>query len=373
LASRIEQLITNTTPLDKTFRARELTYRRVHPDPPSHPPVGSASREYHLDLSRKRVLITGGAGFIGSHLADRLLKMGCRVIAYDNFDQYYTGKEQNIRHNLGNPSFTLMRADILDYEKLVSVAKITDVIFHEAAQPGVRFSIQKPRKAHEVNATGTLNVLEAAREAKTAKIVVASSSSVYGVPKYLPMDEEHPTTPNSPYAASKLAAEKYCLSYNESYKMRTTILRYFSVYGPRGRPDQVIRKFTTEILEGRQPVIYGDGMQTRDFTYVDDIVDATLLAMESDEADGQVFNIGGGRQITIKDLVSLLIRVLNREDEISPRYEPGYAGDFPHTLADVSKAKKILGYEPKVPLQEGIQRFLSWYTDHPRRTRSSES
>jgi UDP-glucose 4-epimerase len=324
-----------------------------------------------LDLSRRKVLITGGAGFIGSHLADRLLRMGCKVTVYDNFDQYYTGKELNLQHNLSNRNYNLVKADILDYEKLLSAAKSSDVIFHEAAQPGVRFSIQNPRKAHEVNATGTLNVLEAARELKTTKIVVASSSSVYGVPRYLPMDEEHPTTPNSPYAASKIAAEKYCLSYNESYRMRTTILRYFSVYGPRGRPDQVIRKFTTEILEGRQPVIYGDGTQTRDFTYVDDIVDATLLAMESDEADGHVFNIGGGKHVTIKDLVSLLIRMLDREDEISPRYEPGYAGDFPHTLADVSKAKKILGYEPKVPLREGIQRFLSWHTDHLRRARSS--
>jgi nucleoside-diphosphate-sugar epimerase len=135
----------------------------------------------------------------------------------------------------------------------------------------------------------------------------------------------------------------------------------------------VIRKFAAEILEGRQPVIYGDGMQTRDFTYVDDVVDATLHAMEFEEADGHIFNIGGGKRTTIKDLVNLLIRMLDKEDEISPRFEPGYAGDFPHTLADVSKARKILGYEPKVPLQGGIQRFLSWYADHLRRTRPSGS
>jgi len=326
-----------------------------------------------LDLSGKRVLITGGAGFIGSHLADRLLQMGCKVIVYDNFDQFYTGKEVNVRHHLNNPNFTLIKADILDYGGLLAAAKSSDIMFHEAAQAGVRFSIQNPRKAHEVNATGTLNVLEAAREAKTAKVVAASSSSVYGVPVYLPMDEEHPTNPNSPYAASKLAAEKYCLSYKESYQTRITVLRYFSVYGPRGRPDQVIRKFAAEILEGRQPVIYGDGTQTRDFTYVDDIVDATLHAMESDEADGQVFNIGGGRQTNIRELVDLLIRMLGREKEVSPCYEPRYAGDFPHTYADVSKARRVFGYEPKVPLEEGIQRFLSWYKSYLRRTQSSGS
>lgn len=325
-----------------------------------------------MDLNQKKALITGGAGFIGSHLADRLLAMGCRVIVYDNFDQYYCGKDLNVRHNLSNSNYTLVKADILDYGSLLAAAKGSDVIFHEAAQAGVRFSIQNPRKAHEVNATGTLNVLEAAREAGIVKIVIASSSSVYGVPRHLPMDEEHPTNPNSPYAASKLAAEKYSISYNESYRMRNTILRYFSVYGPRGRPDQVIRKFATEILEGKQPVIYGDGSQTRDFTYIDDVVDATLLAMESDEADGQIFNVGRGRQTTIQELVNLLIQTLPEAKKISARYEPGYAGDFPHTRADVSRAKKILGYEPKVSLQEGVQRFLSWFTDYRGRYQPSE-
>jgi UDP-glucose 4-epimerase len=314
-----------------------------------------------MNLKEKRVLVTGGAGFIGSHLVDRLLETKNTVIVYDNFDDFYEGKDQNIQHNLGNERFRLVTGDILNYEVLASAMKGVDTVFHKAAQCGVRYSIRNPEKAHNVNVTGTLNVLMAAKQTGVRKVVFASSSGIFGTPCYVPMDEKHPTNPNSPYGATKLAAEKYCLSFHKVYGLDVVCLRYFSVHGPRGRPDQVIHAFASAIAAGKSPVIYGDGTQTRDFTFVSDVVEATILAAEHDGLAGQIFNIGYGREFTVNDVFSSIVDKLGKKDEIQPVYEKTYKGEFPRTLADNTKARRVLGWKPKVELDRGLDVFIEWF------------
>lgn len=316
-----------------------------------------------LQLQGRKILVTGGAGFIGSHLVDRLLQLDNRVIVYDNFDPFYEGKESNIIAHVDDSAFKLVKGDILNYDTLIGVMQGVDIVFHEAAQPGVRYSIENPGKAHQVNINGTFNVLQAAKERGVKKVVYASSSSVYGIPEHLPLAEDHPTNPTSPYAVSKLAAEKYCQVFNQVYRLPTVSLRYFSVYGPRQRPDQVTRKFATFIFEGKQPIIYGDGSQTRDFTYVDDVVEATLLAAENEECVGQIFNVGYGHQTSIKEALQLIAHLIGKED-ISAIYKPSYAGDFPHTFADITKAKQRLGYAPKVGLEAGLNKYIEWHREN---------
>jgi UDP-glucose 4-epimerase len=313
-----------------------------------------------VDLRGLRVMVTGGSGFIGSHLIDELLARGNRVVVYDNFDPFYLGKEKNIESHVGDPNFTLVRANILDRKTLSSAMEGADIVFHEAAQPGVRYSIENPQKVHDVNVTGALNVLRTASIHDVKRVVFASSSSVYGLPEYLPFDEEHPTKPNSPYAASKLCAEKYCQVFHSIYGLDVVVLRYFSVYGPRQRPDQVIRIFVHNVLVGKPVRIYGDGEQTRDFTYVDDAVEATLLAAEVDEADGMVINVGSGRRISINGLIEEISRSMGIEGETDHVHEEASPGDFPHTLADVSLARRVLGYEPRLDLREGLGEFIEW-------------
>lgn len=314
-----------------------------------------------FELRNLTVLVTGGAGFIGSHLVDKLLELGNIVIVYDNFDDFYTGKENNIQHNLRNSRFKLMRDNILNYEALVSAMKSVDVVFHEAAQCGVRYSIKNPLKANEVNVAGTLNVLWAARQAKVRKMVFASSSGIFGEPNYMPMDEKHPTNPNSPYGVSKLTAEHYCLVFHRVYGLDVVSLRYFSVYGPRGRPDQAIYRFTSAIAKSDHPVIFGDGNQTRDFTFVSDVVEATILAAEIDEAIGEIFNIGYGKETSVNDVASAVIRKLGRKGDIQPIYKATYKGEFPRTLADNTKARRILGWKPKIELGRGLDIFIDWF------------
>jgi UDP-glucose 4-epimerase len=313
-----------------------------------------------VELIGARILVTGGAGFIGSHLVDKLLEQGCKIIVYDNFDSFYTGKEDNIRHHFGKRDFQLVKGDVLDFETLCSAMKGVDIVFHEAAQPGVGFSLENPHKTHMVNVTGTLNVLQAARKQGVRKVIYASSSSVYGIPQYLPMREEHPTKPISIYGASKLAAEAYCRLFYELFGLDTVSLRYFTVYGERNRPDMAVFKFTKLIFEGKPPVIYGDGNQTRDFTYISDIVEGTLLAAEKDDIGGETINLGGGIQTTVNDLVNRLLKLIGKQG-IIPVYDKPRPEDMPHTLADISKARKMLGYSPSTSLEEGLRRFVSWY------------
>ena len=308
-------------------------------------------------------MVTGGAGFIGSHLVDKLIKRNNRVIVYDNFNEYYFGKENNIRHHFGKSNFTLIRADILDVATLCKAMKDLDIVFHLAAQPGIGFSMKNPLKTHTVNTTGTLNVLNVARKMRTKKIVFASSSSVYGIPQYTPLDEKHPTHPVSVYGISKLTAEKYCKIFNDLLDVPVVSLRYHTVYGPRQRPDMAIYKWTKLVCEDKSPVIYGDGKQSRDFTYISDIVEATLSEAELDEVEGKVFNVGSGTKITINRVVNLLLKLTGKE-RLEPAYEVSRVGDVPVTHADISKAKVLLGYTPRVTLKNGIERFLKWYSEY---------
>lgn len=321
-----------------------------------------------MKLREKKVLVTGGAGFIGSQLADRLLDMQNTVIVYDNFDDFYGGKERNVQSNIENSRFRLVRENILNFEALASAMKGVDVVFHEAAQCGVRYCIRNPWKAHRVNVTGTLNVLMAARQTGVKKVVFASSSGIFGLPHYMPMDEEHPTNPNSPYGVSKLAAEKYCLAFHEVYGIATVCLRYFSVYGPRGRPDQVIHAFASAVARNESPVIYGDGTQTRDFTFVSDVVDATILAAECDDVAGEVFNVGFGRETSVNEILDKVTEKLDRTREMRPIYEETYKGEFPHTFVDNAKARRVLGWRPKVDLDRGLEVFIQWFLKTTRRS-----
>ncbi len=323
--------------------------------------MGRVSTELDTSsLKGKAVLVTGGAGFIGSHLVDRLLALGTRVTVYDNFDDFYRGKEENIRQHVKNKNFMLVEGNILDRERLGKAMTGVELVLHEAAQAGIRYCSEHPQKAHDVNATGTFGVLAVAKEAQIPRIVFSSSSSIFGLPKYTPIDEEHPTHPDSVYGASKLAAENYCAAFSKTYGMDIVALRYFSVYGPRGRPDQVIFKFTESLARGMSPTIYGDGNQTRDFTYVDDVVDATISATLSPHAGGETFNIGYGSETSINELFTILAEKM-RKKSIKPRYKPGYGGEFPRTIAQNAKARKLLGWKPRISLREGIDKFLKWY------------
>lgn len=314
-----------------------------------------------MKLKELKILVTGGAGFIGSWVVDALLKLGNDVIVYDNFNDFYQGKEKNIQHNLNKKNFTLIRGDILDYSTLIEAMDAIDLVIHEAAQANVRYSLSNPLIVHNINVTGTLNVLMAAKEAKVQKVINASSSSVYGIPQKLPINENHPLRPNSPYALSKLLAEKYCHLFFELYELNVVTLRYFSVYGPRQRPDLVIHSFIKRVWENKPPLIYGDGTQTRDFTFIDDIVQATLLAAEKDNIAGEIFNIGYGDRTNINEIAKAVIRLLGKEGKIEPMYKPSYTGDFPHTQADITKARELLSYEPKINLSDGLQIFKEWF------------
>jgi UDP-glucose 4-epimerase len=313
-----------------------------------------------LELHGARALVTGGAGFIGSTLVDSLLRLGCSVVAYDNFDPFYSGKEGNIRHNFTNPRFQLVRGSILDERALAQAMKGVDVVFHLAGQPGVKYCIENPIKAEEVNARGTLEVLQAVRKEKTVeKMVYASSSSIFGVPVKPMLNEDHPQNPTSPYGVSKLAGEKYCLAFHETYGTPVTCLRYFSVYGPRGRPDQVVYSFAKRVMEGLPPVIYGDGRQSRDFTFVSDIVGGTVLAAMADESVGEVFNLGFGKEFPIEAVARKVIASFGAD--LEPKFEQAYKGDFPKTLCQNNKARTLLRWSPQVDFETGVAEFLDWF------------
>jgi len=306
-----------------------------------------------------RVLLTGGAGFIGSNLSEELIERGYKVIIYDNYDEYYQGKKFNLKNLAKRRECTIIEGDILDYEKTLEAMKKTDIVIHLAAQPGVRYSTRNPEKTFKVNVLGTLNVLKAAKQSSVKKVVFASSSSVYGNPEYTPIDEKHPTNPISIYGISKLAAEKICLIYHRMEKLPVVILRYHTVYGPRQRPDMAIHKWTKQILDNKPVTVYGDGRQIRDFTYVSDVVDATIKAMEKEGIEGEIFNIGSGKPIEIIEVIKLLAEIIGKEVKI--KYEEPKPGDVKCTHAEILKAKRKLNYNPKTPLREGLTNFVEWY------------
>ncbi|WP_135806374.1 GDP-mannose 4,6-dehydratase [Halorussus marinus] len=315
------------------------------------------------------ILVTGGAGFIGGHLAEQFAYNGHDVVALDNFEPYYDLgiKEHNVEQGRraaeeSDGSYELIQGDIRDEELIDEYVGDADFVFHQAAQAGVRTSVEQPQKVNEINVDGTLNVLEAARNSDTTRVVVASSSSVYGKPNYLPYDEEHPTTPVSPYGASKLAEEQYARVYNEVYGLPTVSLRYFTVYGPRMRPNMAISNFVSRCMNGEPPVIYGEGTQTRDFTYIDDVVRANGTLLETNAADGEAMNIGSTDNIEIRVLAEEI------RDQLAPEldlvYDERNDADAEHTHADVSKARELLDYEPTTTIREGVEQFTEWYQEN---------
>ena len=309
-----------------------------------------------------KVALTGAAGFIGSTLADRLLQEGHHVVAIDNFDDYYSGKMRFLEPHLGKASFELHRSSILDQAEMARLFQGVEVVYHLAAQAGVRISVKDPMRSHQANATGTLSVLLAAKEAGVRRVVSSSSSSVYGNARKLPVSEADQAIPVSPYAASKLSAEMYCRLFYELYGLQSVSLRYFTVYGPRQRPDMAIRIFTDRALKGLRPQIFGDGEQTRDFTYVDDVVDAVYRCGSCPDPKGEPLNICSGRTVTVNHVVSEILKATRRTD-LKPEHLGTQQGDVDHTWGDNRKARELLGWQPKVTIEEGIARFVSWYEE----------
>ncbi|HDD46091.1 MAG TPA: NAD-dependent epimerase/dehydratase family protein [Candidatus Aenigmarchaeota archaeon] len=307
------------------------------------------------------ILISGVAGFIGSNLAGKLLEKGNVIVGIDNFDPYYSKeiKKENIAHLSKSKNFIFYEGDIRNERFLRKVFKehSIEAVIHIAARAGVRASIKDPYLYNDVNINGTLNLLCAA-VGSVKKFIYASSSSVYGNPIYLPIDEKHPTNPISPYGITKLAGEKYCLFFDKTYGLKSTCLRFFTVYGPGQRPDEAIHKFTRLAFEDKPIKIYGDGNQTRDFTYIDDIVSGTILALNKN-IHGEVFNLGYGKRISVNELVDLIERYSGKR--IKREYVDKAAGDVSDTWANIEKAKEMLGYEPKISIEEGVKKFIEWF------------
>ncbi|ARS90824.1 GDP-mannose 4,6-dehydratase [Natrarchaeobaculum aegyptiacum] len=314
------------------------------------------------------VLVTGGAGFIGSHLAEAFLEDGREVVVIDPLDPYYDTdiKRRNIDRcrSVGGDRYEFVDGSITDEALVRDLVSSRDVeyVFHQAAQAGVRTSVENPKKPHEINTTGLLNLLLAAEEAGVERFVNASSSSVYGEMEYLPYDEDHQNVPQSPYGVTKLTAEHYCRVWTDVYDVPTVSLRYFTVYGPRMRPNMAITNFTSRCLNGEPPVIYGDGQQTRDFTYVDDIVEANRSLLETDAADGEAMNVGSTGNITIEELAEHIVEETGADVDLE--YAEAKEADARHTHADVSKATDLIGYEPTTTIREGVSRFVDWYREN---------
>ncbi len=309
------------------------------------------------------VLVTGGAGFIGSHLTRRLLGRGERVTVLDSFHDFYDPavKRANVAAFLERGDYRLVEGDIRDealVDRLFAESGFTAVV-HLAARAGVRPSLAQPIVYEDVNCIGTLRLLEAARHHGPESFVFGSSSSVYGINEKVPFAEDDPVDlPISPYATTKRAGELLCFNYHHLYGLRTSCLRFFTVYGPAQRPEMAIHKFTDLLARGRAVPLYGDGSSRRDYTFIDDIVDGVVAAM--DLAPGfEIFNLGGAETTALADLVRWLAEELAVEPRID--YLPDQPGDVPITYADVSKAARLLGYSPKVPIREGLRRFVAWY------------
>jgi len=303
----------------------------------------------------KTAIVTGGAGFIGSHLAELLHERGYRVLILDNLS---SGKIANIERLLKKSNAEFIQGDIANIDVLKKVFRQADCVFHQAAVPSVPCSINDPGTSHNVNATGTLNVLLAARDNNVRKVIYASSSSVYGDTPRLPKTEDMLVKPLSPYAVSKLTGEHYCRVFEQVYGLPNVCLRYFNVYGPRQDPESqyaaVIPRFIKEIIQGKSPVIFGDGMQTRDFTFVKDVAEANILAAESDTTG--TFNIARGSRVTVNKLFELILSILDI-DNIRPIYDEPRNGDIRHSYADISRSKAF-GYNPKHNLEEGLKETI---------------
>jgi UDP-glucose 4-epimerase len=300
-------------------------------------------------------LVTGGAGFVGSHLVDGLLAAGWSVRVLDDFS---SGRESNVAHALAR--IELIRGDLADAAVTARAVAGVEVVFHEGAVPSVPRSVAEPVRTNRANVDGTLTVLECARQAGVRRVVFAASSSAYGDTEQLPKIETMPPNPRSPYALQKYAGEVYCRLYHELYQLETVALRYFNVFGPRQDPKSeyaaVVPRFATACLRGEPARINGDGEQSRDFTFVADTVRANLLAADAPDAPGHVINVAGGRRISLNELLATLQKITG--SSVAPIHGPARVGDVRHSLADLGRARTLLGFEPEVPLEEGLRRTV---------------
>jgi UDP-glucose 4-epimerase len=320
--------------------------------------VLASSRKY------QNILVTGGAGFIGSHIVDKLMKDDFDVTVIDNVR---TGSLENISRHRERRNFHFAEGDIQDINLVRKIVKDVDVVFHEAAQASVALSVRDPIATDQINVEGTLNLLKASCDLDVKRFIFASSGAVYGTTKSPQMKEEDSLNPTSPYGVSKLAAENYVRVFQRLYGLKTVRLRYFNVYGPRQRVDVhgsyggVISIFINRILQNMPLIIHGDGEQTRDFVYINDVVEANMLAMKSQNGCGEAFNIGTGKNVSIKKVAEILKHAMNKEGLEDIHTEPS-STDIKHGYADISKAKSVLGYEPRFTIEKGLTELVNWYT-----------
>jgi len=309
------------------------------------------------------ILITGGAGFIGSHLCEKLIDLNHKIICIDNFNNYYNPKikENNLKNIIDNKNFTLYRLDILNKEKINEIfsAQKINMIIHLAARAGVRPSLSNALLYEAVNVQGTINLLEACKDYGIKKFIFASSSSVYGDNKKVPFSEDdNVDNPISPYAATKKSGELICYTYHYLYGISILCFRLFTVYGPRQRPEMAIHKFTRHILEEKPIEVFGDGTSSRDYTYIDDIIPGIISSL--DKINGyEIINLGNSKPINLLKLINLIEKAINRKAVI--KYADAQPGDVFTTYADIRKAKKMLKYQPEISIEEGIENFIKWY------------
>jgi len=339
----------------RTFRLEMKHHRRLDKEPLRSVYASMTSQK---EPKKLKVLVTGGAGFIGSHLVGGLIKEECEVSVLDDFS---TGKLENIEHGLSQPKLRLVEGDVREPQKVKKAIGDSEAVFHLAAITSVPYSVAHPDVTRDVNVKGTLNLLEASLNSGVEHFVFISSCAVYGEAEHLPISEEEPTRPLSPYAESKLEAERKCREFYAKHGLRTTILRPFNVYGPGMRNDQyggVIAKFIERLQSGKPPIIYGDGTQTRDFIHVQDIVTAMMMVMGDEKAAGQTFNVATGIPTTINQLAQLLTQLLD-DEKIKPQYRAARQGDLKHSYARIVKARNSLGFEPKIALKQGLLNLIT--------------
>jgi len=330
--------------------------------------------KYLLTLHNSKVLVAGGAGFIGSHIVDKLIKADAEVTVLDNL---YTGQIENIEQYKQNQNFHFVKGDVRNFKLVKEIVSNADAVFNQAAVVSVPRSVENPLLANDVNVKGTLNLLKASLDCGVKRFIQASSASVYGDAKTLPIRENMAPKPISPYSVSELAAENYTKVFYSVYRLETVCLRYFNVYGPRQTYSPysgVTTIFVNQLLCNRAPTILGDGKQTRDFVYVEDVVSANMLALMKKSAVGEVFNIATGEATTINKLVQTLQKIMGKTN-LRPVHKEPRPGDIRHSYANIEKARRTLGYEPMFPLEKGIKKLTEWYMAklfNPHNKRSSK-
>lgn len=313
-----------------------------------------------------KALVAGGAGFIGSHIVDKLLQAGAEVTVLDNL---YSGKMENLEQCRHKPNFSFVKGDVRNLRLVRNVVRDADAVFNDAAVVSVPRSVENPLLTNDVNVGGTLNLLKASLDSGVKRFIQASSASIYGDIRTLPVREDMPASPISPYAVSELAAESYARVFYQVYGLKTVCLRYFNVYGPRqtySAYSGATTIFVNQLLKNQSPTILGDGEQTRDFVYVEDVVSANLLALTAKNAVGEICNIATGLPTTVNKLVQTLQKAMGKTD-LKPSHKPPRKGDILHSYASIEKARKILGYEPMFSLEKGIRKLAEWYTQTTRR------